>query len=101
MFNLCYTAATVSPKAEVEKVHLNPIYLKLGGKKKAQSKKEGKSVRYGAAHAFLSLVDDVVKSLCDEWEHGLIESGDVDASFLAHINGPLISQPGNRPLIKR
>lgn len=39
MFNLCYTAATISPKAETEKVHCNPIYLKLGGMKKAQSKK--------------------------------------------------------------
>jgi hypothetical protein len=37
MFNLCYTAGTLSPKAE--EVHFNPIYVKLGGKRKAQSKK--------------------------------------------------------------
>lgn len=37
MFNLCYTAGTLSPKAE--ETHYNPIYVKLGGKKKAQGKK--------------------------------------------------------------
>ena len=33
MFALCCTA-NISPKGEAEKSHFNPIYLKLGGRKK-------------------------------------------------------------------
>jgi len=33
MFALC-CQANMSPKGEAEKSHFNPIYLKLGGKKK-------------------------------------------------------------------